>query len=177
MADEKKCILFATDLSGKARKIFKHAARIAARDCARLIILHVLQEPPKKEPLMMMITNLIGEERWLSIREQERHRAKNILIGKMSEVNEMRSVLGTFCEHINDCHPDMQLCEDDMVAIEGPVEKTIIDVAQQNHCDFIIMGYHEHSGLVESVPGSIVKNLLRITKIPLLLIPASEIDT
>jgi hypothetical protein len=142
-----------------------------------LVILHVLQEPPKKETIMMMINNLIGEERWQSIREQERQRAKDILIGKMSEVNEMRSVLGSFCAYVQDRHPDMQLLEDDIVAIEGPVEETIIDVAHKNQCDFIVMGFHHHAGLVESIPGNLVKKVLRRTDIPVLLVPAKDLKT
>jgi len=174
MTAETKCILFATDLSEKARKIFNYTASLAARDCSRLIILHVLQEPPKKESITMMITSLLGEERWLSIREQERQRARDILIGKMAEVNEMRAALGTFCDYMQERHPDMQLLEDDFMAIEGPVEKTIIDVAQKNHCDMIVMGYHHYSGLVDATPGSLVKNVLHRTNIPLLLVPPPE---
>jgi nucleotide-binding universal stress UspA family protein len=172
MAAEKKCILFATDLSEKARKIFNYAASLAARDCARMIILHVLQEPPKQESITMIITNLIGEERWQSIREQERQRAQDILIGKVSEIKEIRATLGTLCDYIQERHPDMQLLEDDIVAIEGPVEKTIVDVANRNHCEYIVMGYQQHRSLVDSLPGSIVKRVLRSTNIPVLLVPS-----
>ena len=167
-------ILFATDLSEKARTMFRFAAGVAAQHCARLIILHVLQEAPRQSTVKRMITDLLGETRWQQIRDQEAQRARSILIGKKSEAMEIRSATAVFCEYMQDRHPAIKFIEDDIVAVQGPVEKTIITTAKENQCDLIVMGYHRRGGLIDAIAGNTVKDVLRRTRIPVLLVPPPD---
>ena len=51
----------------------------------------------------------------------------------------------------------------------GKRSEIILKVADENHCDFILMGGYKASSVVEVVLGSIVDEVLRQTQIPLLI--------
>jgi nucleotide-binding universal stress UspA family protein len=167
-------ILFATDLSSKARGMFRYAATIAAHHCAGLVILHVLQEAPKKETLTLMISNLLGEERWKQLREQDAQAARSVLIGKKTEADKIRSAAGALCTFMQERHPEVRILEDDILAVQGPVAETIVRTAKDSGCDLIVMGYHRRSGLADAVAGSTLKAVLRLTRTPVLLVPPPE---
>lgn len=167
-------ILFATDLSSKAQHMFPYVANLAANHCASLVILHVMQEEPRKETYINMVNNLIGEERWNAMREADTQRARSILIGKKTEASQIRSAVAPFCAHIREKHPEIKLVEDDIIAVQGTVAETIIKTAVENKCDLIVMGYHRRGGLTDIVAGSILKSVLRQTYVPVLLIPPTQ---
>ena len=60
---------------------------------------------------------------------------------------------------------------DATIKIHKPGEraKIIMDMAQQNECDFILMGGYKAKPLVEVVLGSVVDEVLRKTTVPLLI--------
>lgn len=167
-------ILFATDLSPKAREMFRYAANLAAHHCAGMVILHVLQEPPKKETYTNMVVNLLGERRWREIQEKISADARQVLIGKKNEAGEIRSARGSFCSYMQERHPAIPLAEDDFLAVQGPAAEMIVQAAEGNDCDLIVMGYHRRGGLTDVVAGSIVKAVLRRTRIPVLLVPPTD---
>jgi nucleotide-binding universal stress UspA family protein len=167
-------ILFATDLSAKAGRAFPFVAGLAAHHCAGLVILHVMQEPPKKETYLNMVNNLIGEERWRELREADAQKARHILIGKKTEAHEIRSSVGDFCMLMQAQHPDVKIYEDDVMAVQGPVAETIVKTAQATGCDMIVMGYHRRGGLTDVMAGNIVKTVLRKARVPVLLLPPPE---
>ena len=51
----------------------------------------------------------------------------------------------------------------------GNRSKIIIETAQSNQCDFILMGGYKSSPIIEVVLGSVVDEVLRMSKIPLLI--------
>jgi nucleotide-binding universal stress UspA family protein len=167
-------ILFATDLSSKARHMFPYVVKLAANHCASLVILHVLQEEPKKETYINMVNNLIGEERWNAMREADTQRARSIMIGKKAEASQIRSAVVPFCAHIRKQHPEIKLLEDDIIAVQGTVPEAIVKTAVENKCDLIVMGYHRRGGLTDIMAGNILKSVLRQTYIPVLLIPPTQ---
>jgi nucleotide-binding universal stress UspA family protein len=167
-------ILFATDLSPKARRIFPHVASLAAHHCASLVILHVMQEAPKKETYMNMVANLLGEERWQALREADAQQARSILIGKKTEADKIRSAVGSFCSFMQAQHPEIEILKDDVIAVQGPVAETIVQTAEKTGCDMIIMGYHRRGGLTDVMAGSILKAVLRHTHTPVLLMPPPD---
>lgn len=167
-------ILFATDLSSKAQHMFPYVANFAATHCASLVILHVMQEEPRKETYINMVNNLIGEERWNAMREADTQNARKILIGKKTQASQIRSAVASFCDFIQGQHPEVKLLEDDIIAVQGPVAETIVKTAADNHCDLIIMGYHRRGGLPDIMAGSILKAVLRQTHTPVLLIPPTQ---
>lgn len=167
-------ILFATDLSSKARLMFPFAANLAAHHCAGLVILHVLQEPPKKETLNLMIANLLGEERWKQLRERDALEARSLLIGKKTQADKIRSAAGALCTYMQERHPEAKFLEDDIRAVQGPVAETIVRTAEDMRCDLIVMGYHRRGGLTDAMAGSTLKAVLRRTRTPVLLVPPTD---
>jgi len=51
----------------------------------------------------------------------------------------------------------------------GKRSKIILETAQSNQCDFILMGGYKSSPIIEVVLGSVVDEVLRMSKIPLLI--------
>ena len=167
-------ILFATDLSSKAQRMFPHVANLAAHHCASLVILHVMQEAPKKETYTNMVANLIGEERWQALRDADARQARSILIGKKTEADKIRSAVGSFCSFMQAQHPEIKILEDDIIAVQGPVAETIVQTAEKTGCDVIVMGYHRRGGLTDVMAGSVLKAVLRHTRMPVLLMPPPD---
>ena len=167
-------ILFATDLSSKARRMFPHVANLAAHHCASLVILHVMQEAPKKETYTNMVANLIGEDRWQALRDADAQQARSILIGKKTEAAKIRSAVGSFCSFMQSQHPEIKILEDDIIAVQGPVAETIVQTAEKAGCDVIVMGYHRRGGLTDVMAGSVLKAVLRHTHMPVLLMPPPD---
>ncbi len=52
---------------------------------------------------------------------------------------------------------------------EGPIADTILETASIHDCDFVIMGGYGSSPIIEVVFGSVVDQVLRATKIPILI--------
>ena len=167
-------ILFATDLSAKARHMFPYVANLAARHCAGLVILHVMQETPKKETYMNMVANLIGEERWLALREADTQQARSILIGKKTEADRIRSAVGHLCDFMQTEHPEIKILENDIIAVQGPVAETIVRTAEETGCDVIVMGYHRRGGLTDVMAGNVLKAVLRQSRMPVFLMPPPD---
>ncbi|MFQ5605064.1 MAG: universal stress protein [bacterium] len=57
----------------------------------------------------------------------------------------------------------------DLIGKSGQPDKEIIAVAQEQKCDFIVMGAFGHSRIREAILGSITEQIMRHAKIPLLL--------
>ncbi len=52
---------------------------------------------------------------------------------------------------------------------DGPIADSILETASTHHCDFVIMGGYGSSPIMEVVFGSVVDQVLRETKIPILI--------
>lgn len=60
-------------------------------------------------------------------------------------------------------------CDDIVVVGDSPYEE-IIDSAEKNHCDLIMMGSHARRGLDAMMSGSETVRVLKHTKIPVLVV-------
>lgn len=165
-------ILFTTDLSEKSRQAFPYAANLACLHRARIIILHVLHEQPEKDPIRLMIDNLIGKERWKEIQENEMQNVKNLLIGKKHIAQKMREDVNVFCDHINESNERLSLKEDDIIYRVGPVGKTIIEVAEEKRCSMIVMGYARERKIIDRLVGNTIRDVLKRSPVPVLLFPS-----
>jgi len=52
----------------------------------------------------------------------------------------------------------------------GPVAQTIADFADEKSCDHIVMGTHGRSGLANVLLGSVVTQVIHLTRLPVLLV-------
>lgn len=57
----------------------------------------------------------------------------------------------------------------DYIPAKGPVADTIVETAEADHCDWLIIGGYNINPLVEAVLGTVLNQVIHETKIPLLI--------
>jgi nucleotide-binding universal stress UspA family protein len=57
---------------------------------------------------------------------------------------------------------------------EGDIADSILEAAKEVHADIIVMGSHSRKWLEDIVIGSVAKDVLNHTKIPLYIIPTKK---
>jgi nucleotide-binding universal stress UspA family protein len=173
MSKKIETILFASNLSETSRIAFSHAAVLAAQLNAKLILLHVLEKLP--DSYEYRLKSLFGESRWNEILLGHKEEAQHALIGKISERQMARTALSQFCRDADTLSAEGQdsAAQDQFIVIEGDIIATILQQAEEHHCDLIIMGASK--GLLSGTSvGHNIKSVLKKAKIPTLVIPTGQ---
>jgi len=169
-----KKILFTTDLSNNTELVFAYAGKLASLSGAGIVILHVMEEGTSG--YNKMLVNFIGEANWQEFRAKEEQRAKDILIGKKRSEPIVTEALRTFCEQVKEEMNECQFGTDEIVVTQGIVVDEILTEARERDCDLIIMGYHGRGRMSEAVMGNTTKEVLRRSKIPVLVVPVQHVN-
>jgi nucleotide-binding universal stress UspA family protein len=75
--------------------------------------------------------------------------------------------------HVGDSAPKIVGVPDQSVeVVDGPIEETILRVAQDYHADMIAMPTAGHHGFLDALRGSTTELVLRRAPCPVLAIPA-----
>ena len=155
---EIKKILYATDLSENARHAFSYAMSMANRYGAGITILHVLQEAsPYRDSL---IVNILGEEKWASLRKENEQKVLDILKGRLEK----------FCEDASKELPACPFITDEIVVKIGNPADEILGELERNNCDVVIMGAHGHGVIGEAFLGSVSRRVLRRSHKPVIVV-------
>jgi nucleotide-binding universal stress UspA family protein len=173
MAKQVDTILFTSNLSETSRVAFGQAAFLAAQLNAKLILLHVLESVPGSYESRMR--DLFGEDKWNEILLSHKEEARHALIGKITERQMACTALSQFCREADTGSADGRDCtaEDQIVVIEGEIVATILQQAEEHHCDLIVMGASK--GLLSGTSvGHNIKTILKKSKIPTLVIPTGQ---
>ena len=160
-----KKILYTTDLSWSARYAFSYALSLAGKYEASLVILHVIEEIPNFD---QRIIGYISEAQWKEIRERREDEARQQLIGKRRDSSVIRDVLDKFYETAVSESAVKTFGADEIVLERGnPVQK-ILEVAENRHCDLIVMGTHGLTGIAHALIGSTAERVVRKATCPVL---------
>ena len=124
MVPEIKKILYATDLSPSSRQAFNHAAAIAAKHHAGLVILHVREEVSPSATTHLQ--GFLGDERWRQLTDSQESQAQQILIGKKREGSVIREALGEFCDAAAAALTGCEFTTDEIVVASGSVVDEIL---------------------------------------------------
>lgn len=57
---------------------------------------------------------------------------------------------------------------------DGEFAETILNTAKKEHVDFIVMGSHSRRWLEEILVGSVTEQVLKLSKIPLFIVPTKK---
>ena len=164
-----KKILYATDLSENAVQAFAYAVSLANMYSAGITILHVLAEFPGEE----FIANMINSDTWKEIKNRHYSEARDQLIGKKRDQAAIKEVLEAFSEKVQ-ADAEMQNFQTDEVLIKhGTPAEVIVDTAQENNCDLIVMGTYGHGTLTDVLVGSTAKWVIKNSPIPVLIVRLS----
>ena len=140
-------ILVPTDFSSNAMKAFCYAGEIAQKSGAHILLLHVI------EPT----TDRIRQPHPLHEKlEKEIAGARN-------------EELDIFQKSFAKIYPGVNVR---VVTAKGAVIPSIVESAEDNKVDLVVMGTTGASGLKEIFFGSVTAGLIGKTKIPLLTVPA-----
>ena len=138
-------ILVPTDFSNNALKAVGYAAEIAKKSGATIFLLHVI------EPTINMATMQTDSSR------------KMVLEKKKSELN-------LALKSIADVYPQIKVIP---FLAGGAIVSSILDYAEKEEMDMIIMGTKGASGLKMFFMGSVAAGVIGKTKIPVLTVPVS----
>jgi nucleotide-binding universal stress UspA family protein len=155
-----KKILYATDLTKNSSYAFYFAADIARRHDAKIVILHCIGTIP---PSVYMEAGFNDAERILrKAKEQE----------KEEDAAEIKKRLEEFCGKVEAQigPPCAALVSGVIVRAGYPVEE-ILNIADQEGCDMIVLGTHGKGVLKQAFLGSVARSVLERTRKPVFIVP------
>jgi nucleotide-binding universal stress UspA family protein len=154
MALEIKKILYATDLSKNSSFAFFYATDMARRHKAKIVMLHAI------EPIPAYAAAYTGITDELKRKQQE------------ETVEEIRTRLGDFCRKAEAQigPPCVDLVSKILVPRGHPPEE-ILNAADKEGCDMIVLGTHGKGFLAHTFLGSVSSAVLNRTQKPVFIIP------
>jgi nucleotide-binding universal stress UspA family protein len=154
MIPQIKKILYATDLSRNSSYAFLYATDMARRHDARIVILHVIEPVPAYAAAYTGITDELKQK------QQE------------ETVQEIKKHLGEFCKKAEAQMgpPCVELVSKILVPRGHPPEE-ILNAANEEGCDVIVLGTHGKGFLAHAFLGSVSNAILHRTQQPVFIIP------
>ena len=149
-------ILYATDLSENSAYAFYFAIDFAQKHNANIVILHVVEPiSPHVYPYIARETVLITEKD--SIKEA---------------IEEIKNRLQSFCRKVEGeiGPPCVELVSKTLVPLGHPTEE-ILNTADREDCDLIILGTHRKGFLAHTFLGSVSSEVLHRTRKPVFIVP------
>ena len=149
-------ILYATDLSENSIYAFYFAIDFAQKHNANIIILHVVEPIPPRVYLYV--------EKETIVKNEEDHIKEGI--------EEIKNRLQSFCRRVEGQigSPCIELVSKTLVLLGHPTEE-ILNTADREDCDLIILGTHGKGFLAHTFLGSVSSAVLHRTRKPVFIIP------
>jgi nucleotide-binding universal stress UspA family protein len=149
-----KKILYATDLSKNSSFAFLYASDMARRHDAKIVMLHAIEPIPAYAAAYTGITD-----------ELKRKQQEEI-------VEEIKTRLGDFCRKAEAQigPPCVELVSKILVPRGHPPEE-ILNAADEEGCDVIVLGTHGKGFLAHTFLGSVSSAILNRTQKPVFIIP------
>jgi len=149
-----KKILYATDLSENSSYAFRYAIDIAKKYDARIIILHAIEPMPPYAEVYGTLTDEFRKKQ----HEEMIESMKNNLQGFCKETE---TQIGSPC---------VELVSKILVPVGHPPE-AILNAADKEGCDAIVIGTHGKGFLSHTFLGSVSNAVLHRTRKPVFIIP------
>ena len=154
MAPQIKKILYATDLSKNSSYAFLYAIDMAKKHNTKIVILHVIEPVPAYAEVYVGMTDEI-------------RRKQNEEI-----IESMKKHLQGFCKKAESQigPPCVELVSKILVPLGHPPEE-ILNAANEEGCDAIVIGTHGKGFLAHTFLGSVSSAVLHRTRKPVFIIP------
>ena len=143
-------ILLAVDFSDKSNKVFNYAVDLKNKYKAELTVLNVNEEFLNKDEMVMSRVKV----------DEVMKSNEEIALNVKGKFKEMLSALDV-----------LDSSNIKIILREGSASKEIVEYADENKCDLIILGLNSHSKITELLIGSTSKTIMKNSKIPVLVIP------
>ena len=154
MIPQIKKILYATDLSKNSSYAFLYAADLARKHDAKVVILHAIEPIPAYADVYTGITFEMKQK------QQE------------ETVEELKKHLQEFCQKAEARmgSPCVELVSKILVP-RGHVPEMILNTADEEGCDVIVLGTHGKGFLAHAFLGSVSSAVLNRTRKPVFIVP------
>ena len=143
-------VLVPLDGSKRAETILPHVEELARQSHAKVVFLEVLEPNAAMVTPYDMVPYIDAEAL-----EQRKAEATTYLAGMVGEMREKG-------------------IEAKKVVEQGPIVRTILDVAERENADLIAMASHGRSGLARVFYGSVAAGVLQSADRPLLIVRAQD---
>ena len=154
MIPQIKKILYATDLSKNSSYAFLYATDVARRHDAKIVILHVIERIP---PYAQVYTGITYE---MERRQQE------------ETVEDLKRHLQVFCKKAAaQIGPPCAELVSKILVLRGHPPEEILNNANEEGCDVIVLGTHGKGFLAHTFLGSVSNAVLHRTRKPVFIIP------
>jgi nucleotide-binding universal stress UspA family protein len=154
MIPQVKKILYATDLSKNSSYAFLFATDMARRHDAKIVILHAIEPIPSYAEVYTGMT--VEMER----RQQE------------ESVEELKKHLQGFCKKAEaQIGPPCAELVSRILVPRGHAPEEILNAADEEGCDVIVLGTHGKGFLAHTFLGSVSNAVLHRTRKPVFIIP------
>ncbi len=154
MIPQIKKILYATDLSKNSSYAFLYATDLARRHDARIVILHAIEPIPPYVELPAGITDETKRKQQVETVEE----IKRLLLGFCKKAE---AQIGSPC---------VELVYKILVP-RGHAPEEILNAANEEGCDVIVLGTHGKGFLAHTFLGSVSSAVLHRTRKPVFIIP------
>jgi nucleotide-binding universal stress UspA family protein len=160
MIPQIKKILYATDLTKNSSYAFYFAVDLARKHDAKIVILHCIGSIP---PSLYYEGGFSDRNRVLKQVKAQ---------GNEGDVAEVKKRLQEFCQKVkSQIGPPCVDLVSDLIVREGyPVEE-ILNTADTEACDVIVLGTHGKGWLKQAFLGSVARSVLERVRKPVFIIP------
>ena len=158
-------ILYATDLSKNSAYAFRYAVGMAQKFDAKIVIVHVIPPVDRRGSIQV---GLEVEEMMKANKQEERR----------EDIQEIRKNIRTFCQKMDTQvgSPCAGLVSEILVSVGYAVEE-ILEAADGENCDVIVLGSHGKGVLRHTFLGSVAAAVLERSRRPVLIIPLPSAKT
>ncbi|MBY4678927.1 universal stress protein [Marinobacterium arenosum] len=165
MLPEVRKILYSTDLSKGSTAAFEHAAYLAKKTGAEIHILHVVEKLSADAKITFKTYVMDAGSRRDFFEERLNH-AKQ----KLAERQE------TFWRSVDPDERKIREQIKEIHVVESYPAEAILKLSKELEVDLIIMGTHE-KGIMHTFLGSVAKNVLNRSRIPMMIVPLPELES
>jgi len=162
MLPEVKKILYSTDLSRGSTAAFEHAAYLAKKTGAEIHIMHVVEKLSSDAKITLKTYVMDAGHRREFLNERVHHaeaklqqRQEEFWSAQSEEDQKVRSQIKSIS------------------VVESYPAEAILKTSKELDVDLILMGTHE-KGMVHTFLGSVAKNVLGRSRIPMMIVPLPE---
>jgi nucleotide-binding universal stress UspA family protein len=154
MLSQIRKILYATDLSKNSSFAFVYAMELAKKHEAKIVILHAIEPIP----LYVEFYGFLPDT--TSPKQQE------------ATIDQVKTHLQNFCQKAEDQYgpPCIDLVSKILVTVGYPPAE-ILNTADKEECDVIVLGTHGKGFLVHTFLGSVSSAVLHRTRKPVFIVP------
>lgn len=159
MLPEVRKILYSTDLSKSSTAAFEHATYIAKKTGAEIHILHVV-EKLSNEAKITLQTYVMDRKSRHDLLQERVHNAESKLHQRQDN----------FWDSLHPDEADVRKQIKSINVVEAFPAETILKYSKELDVDLIVMGTHE-KGIMHTFLGSVAKNVLNRSQVPMMIIP------